>query len=685
MRISYLKVFLFLLIYLTAFSCWANTPVKRHILALYSSRQQINPKHTRIHQNVEMVLNHLGCIVDYWDIDQGMPAEKSIDKYRGILSWFEHNRLVNKKEFMQWLPRQIQNGKKYVHFGSLAGFQPDQIAITQEISTTFFKTLGLSCDDDSWDDNPAIIEVFKKLPKLVEFERTLKNELPYYIRINPENKNIERLLILQKRNSPQSRSVIIAFTDWGGFALSPYIIYDDPQTFKRRWRINPFAFLARAFDLKNIPKPDVTTRNGSRIWFSHIDGDALISLSEIEDGFYCGEIIRDEILKKYNLPVSVSIVVAELLQNKRFDKIARSIFALRNVELASHSYSHPFYWDKNYAHKNEYERQHLEIPGYTFDAEKEITASIDYINDRLAPPGKKAKIFFWSGNCEPTAEAIKYCDENNILNMNGGDTVFDNDNLSYSNVAPLSVPVGTQMQYYASNSNENIYTGEWTGPFYGYLNVLKTYKNTESPRRVRPIDVYYHYYSGEKWAALMALKNILDQSIKNDIAPVFASDYLKIVQGFFASQFKKTGKWQWEVENNGHCKTIRFDHCELQPDLKKSANVIGFNKYQGSLYIHLGNAEKSRIALSEKPVTAIYLKKSSHSLQNYFHLENKIQFEVRGFGPGHFTFCNLQSGQKYVVLINGIQQQFMTNEQGDLRVTCEIRGLVKIDISIVQT
>ena len=132
------------------------------------------------------------------------------------------------------------------------------------------------------------------------------------------------------------------------------------------------------------------------------------------------------------------------------------------------------------------------------------TISVKYINETLLPSGKKVRTFFWTGNCEPTPAAVKLCQELGIDNINGGDSIFDRKNPSYTSLAPLGVEVGGYRQIYAPNSNENIYTNEWHGPYYGFKFVLETFGNTESPVRIKPINIYYHYYSGERWAALNA-------------------------------------------------------------------------------------------------------------------------------------------------------------------------------------
>lgn len=71
------------------------------------------------------------------------------------------------------------------------------------------------------------------------------------------------------------------------------------------------------------------------------------------------------------------------------------MFALPNVEIASHSYSHPFKW--GLAEAGVGESYHLDIPGYVFNIQRETKDSIDYINRRLVPPGKKK----WKSICGP--------------------------------------------------------------------------------------------------------------------------------------------------------------------------------------------------------------------------------------------------------------------------------------------
>ena len=133
-------------------------------------------------------------------------------------------------------------------------------------------------------------------------------------------------------------------------ALDPYVV-DRGVDGRVRWIVNPFTFFARALDLEPIPAPDFTTENGRRLLFVHIDGDSFASMAEIPGRYFSGQIIMREFLDRYPLPTTVSIVEGETSTagvypqlSKDLEPIAKQMFRLPNVEVASHSFSHPFDW-----------------------------------------------------------------------------------------------------------------------------------------------------------------------------------------------------------------------------------------------------------------------------------------------------------------------------------------------------
>src|SRR5690606_29489232 len=171
-----------------------------------------------------------------------------------------------------------------------------------------------------------------------------------------------------------------------------------------------------------------------------------------------------------------------------------------------HSYSHPFFWsqlddatgkrrpmDERFRLSGDADRPfNMPVPNYEIDVDREILGSIDYINSRLAPPNKKVEMFLWTGDAWPNALALRRASDAGVLNMNGGSTIITRRHSSWTNIAPYGVAVGdrpNEYQVYAATMNENVYTGDWEGPFYGFERVLETFEMTDRPIRFKALDI----------------------------------------------------------------------------------------------------------------------------------------------------------------------------------------------------
>ena len=566
----------------------------RTILALYDSSEYPNEQDDKnlIHYSAEAVLNYLGLKVRYHDIQQGLPdLDKTKDIY-GVLSWFLDDRIPRAKEYCQWAVEQIKEGKKFIILGHL-GARKDSLNNTQtpeSLINTLYESLGLRYEGN-WTDNPFIIEIASKDSSMVEFEKPLKNQMGNYEKIVSIDNNNQVYLALKRRDVETSESAVVVTTPQGGYAMREYEIFLDYPTLQTRWRINPFRFFEEAFELGRIPRFDTTTLFGRRILYSHIDGDGFRNVTKFDQNRYAGEIVYDEILQSYPWPITVSFITAEIdpqyLGSERLVNISREIFKLPHVEAGSHAFSHPLDWNnqltafeiKDYSQKakksdkENYAQDSLypDAAMITVDRQvylnREIKDAVNYINQSLLPPEKKVKVYQWSGDCKPPEEAIAIADRQNIENINGGDSRFDRLISSYSGIAPLTRQVKNRIQVYTSNANENIYTNGWTHPFWGFKHVIETFRQTEIPdnhkfipRRLSPINIYYHFYIAERKIGLESLRQVYDYVAKQPVIPIFTSDYIKGVKGFLSGQISRLDDNGWALRNYGFCRTVRFDN-----------------------------------------------------------------------------------------------------------------------------
>ncbi|MDD5594845.1 MAG: hypothetical protein PHY94_01235 [Candidatus Omnitrophica bacterium] len=718
------RIFIAFLVFFFIFSfsqAWPGER-KRVILAIFDSTDPYSESEDNnlIHNNAEMVLNYLGMKVKFHDLTKGLPSDETMEEVYGILTWFKNDNLPNAVQYCHWVSNQVRKGKKLVMLGNFGAYKDSKTnqEVPEEILNEIFHSINLEYDGE-WIKNPFVIEVKYKDSQMVEFERSLKDELLLYEKITSLDSRNKVYLELNRTDIKDGKSAVVITTPNGGYAAESYEIFIDPITDKMRWRINPFLFFAQAFDLKDAPRFDTTTLFGRRIFYSHIDGDGLRTPSEIDRSRICAEIIHDEILKKYDLPITVSFIVAEIdpryYGSSQLMELAKEMLKPDNIEAGVHGFTHPLDWKRQltvFAIKG-YSRQI--ITGQDLDllseslydvamriyvdrtkmVEREIKLPVEYVNQNLLSGNKKVVLFQWTGDCRPFAAAIAMTKLLGIENINGGDSRFDNEVPSFTGVAALGRQDHDSLQPYTSNANDNIYTNRWTGPFYGYKFVRQTFEQTErpsvvktTPRRISPINVYYHYYSGQKQQSLDAVKQVYDYALKQEIIPIFTSEYAAIVEGFYSGKISQLVPGAWEFRDYGNCRTVRLDDCHSFPDLEKSKGILGFCHWENFLYIHLDQGNQALLYLTKEAPKRAYLVSASAIVSNLNISPENISFSSRGFGDAVYKFANFFPEATYQVRIIGedkvkeiFAKNFNTDKDGILEIKVPAKGRIEVVIT----
>ena len=312
------------------------------------------------------------------------------------MTWFASEQAARKPGFLDWLARQRRQGMRIAMFGSFP------FPLTHPLAKEFGIVVANA-------RRPAQTLSIDLRDPLIGFESQPFPERRFFVPLRAQGGTP----LLRWRSDSGDTMDAAAMMPWGGYVLSPYEILSLPSDGGNRWIVQPFEFLRRALALPAMPVPDVTTENGRRLMLVHIDGDGFANVAEVLGRPFAGEVLLRDVLQKYRVPHSVSIIQGEIAPNGLYPKlspqlepIARRIFALPHVEIASHTFSHPFRWSaaSTTADPLSY---HLEIPGYDFNLDAEIRGSIDYINTRLAPPGKRTRLLFWTGDTNPGRDAVE--------------------------------------------------------------------------------------------------------------------------------------------------------------------------------------------------------------------------------------------------------------------------------------
>ncbi|MDA0839292.1 MAG: hypothetical protein O2857_16105, partial [Planctomycetota bacterium] len=450
-----------------------------------------------------------------------------------------------------------------------------------------------------------------------------------------------------------------------------------------------------------------------------VDGDASISLSQADKKRLTAEVLYEKVLRGSRLPITISAIEGELTtadsrdwikSNQRIQDAFRKIFMLDQVEPASHAYTHPFHWAnaltaigiEGYSTKpaNDAERALVEDTPYDNSViirkpsgeweEREIFGSIDFINKNLVPEGKTCRLFQWSGNCRPTPAAMAVIAKHNFLNINGGDPRFDDFWPSYTGLRPAVRQVGEYIQVHSSASNENIYTDLWKRNYGGFKNVMLTFERTGSPRRIKPINVYYHFYSAERIASLKALREIYGFCAELDLAPLFTSEYVEIALDsrkvvFSREEAPKDSdrrgeeKSEWKWSEAGKCRTLRWDGVDAFPDLEKSRGILGFYKDEklNALYVHLDGSGEGRLVWSKELPKRPYLSSASGYVNQWRVADGAVEFEFHAKGDAWFELAGLKADKEYSCELGGKARMFKTNEKGVVSVDVKEGMFVK--------
>ncbi|MCR8548670.1 hypothetical protein M4578_12595 [Salipiger sp. P9] len=702
----------------------------RRILALYDGRETDRLDETRLHRLAEMPLNFLGYDLIYHDLAQGLPPPAPEAR---ILTWFS-GPLPDRAGYLAWITAQLSQGARLAILGDpgLASEGAGDLtgALLTQLGLEISGTLPVTRDAALlWQDDA-----------LYGFERALGPVLPPLPLVSARSPQVVTHLAIR---APDGRaSAVINSGPRGAWVPPGYAVYS-AGTAGYKWLIDPFAFFDRVFGPGTPhPVPDVTTVSGRRIYFSHIDGDGWANVAETPDPSgrkrIAAQAVHDELIAPYpDLPVTVGIIAGDMdptLGGTPANRAAaRALLALPQVEAAAHGYTHPFDWGfyADYDRQTE-ERlmaraadavaaarpapaplariaasaaQWLGLPdtqapvtyataaevlprsylARPFSLDEEIGGALATVAG-LAPPEKSPALYQWTGDTLPFEAAIAATRRAGVANLNGGNARFDALFPSLTSLPPIGRPVGAERQIYAAASNESLYTNEWTGPFWGQALLSQTLDRTEQPRRLKPFNLYYHMFSGEKRASLAVLKAFLDRARDGRHIALPASRYAAIAQGFYSTRIHRVAETVWEITDRGALQTLRIDDPgSLRPDPLASHGLIGVRQVNDALYLALDPAvPEARIALSETPSSAPLLIESGWSLSGLTREDCGFRLRAEGFGPGRMTWGGLPDGALFLTVTRGgapLWSGEATVSGGIARIDLPLRARPPVEIS----
>jgi hypothetical protein len=632
--------------------------IARKVMVLYKKSEVRSVQELPLYNRAAVILEYLGLIPIYWAVEDGLPEDHVMESVHGIVTWHTKRHMYQAQRYGDWMLRQINRGKRVAilqEYGATYDLETQEPTSNQDKVMEALGIRYVARGEGRVEYQPEVRLVDKSMlgferefsPLTVTYDDT-------YTSIDPKNK-----VFFSFKDRIYGDVDLGIITPNGGVCLEQSAYYFPLQDAERialirealggarapevaerptlgAWYLNPYRFFSKALGLGQFPVPDITTLNGSRIFYAHIDGDGLESVSLIDRAHLAGYFVYEEILKKYNkIPTSVSVITKsiEKVGNQYHHPavvVARNIFDLAHIGAAVHTATHPFDWiggdpyivnPDSYPYKLDY-RPH--------DLLEEIWGAKLFAEHNLTPPDKKVKILFWSGATNPDEKALEIAWRAGMQNLNGGDPRYDDEYPSLSGLAPYSLPYPPYRQYLTSAQNDYIYSLYLTGDWGGQKKVLKHFEKTNRPYRIYPMNLYYHFYSGIKNESMDALRTVYDYIRSIDAASIFATQYTEIVEDYYRTHVGFDGQAYW-VENNGLLRTVRFNG-KIHVDMERSEGVIGYSHNNSQTYIHLDGSKRRRIFLADTPPKVPYFIQATQFIDEQKYDGRQLKFVFRGFG-----------------------------------------------------
>ncbi|MCD6397682.1 MAG: DUF2194 domain-containing protein, partial [Spirochaetaceae bacterium] len=203
----------------------AGPVYQKSVIALYKSSEGQTKSENEIFFYLSKSLKDMGLKIVYWDIDRGLPGE-SVTKYsRAVISWFRGPSMREPGEYLNFLDKMIEEGKKVVIIDNFGAYQDritgDYMQPLRLNST--LATLGIMYHGD-WTQDPSLIKITYKDSEMVEFQtKQIANDSAFFYHFLPSDREMNTWLSITRTDKDYAPSPVIVTNRNGGFALSRYI------------------------------------------------------------------------------------------------------------------------------------------------------------------------------------------------------------------------------------------------------------------------------------------------------------------------------------------------------------------------------------------------------------------------------------------------------------------------------
>lgn len=444
-------------------------------------------------------------------------------------------------------------------------------------------------------------------------------------------------------------------------------VWCEPAALSAGAQVDLFHFASTWLESTDIvPAVDTTTRDGRRVFFSHISGEGFTKPSTLPGFVLNAEIMRERVLSRFFLPFTVAVCEADLrgwrpgqspADAPRFEQLARGIFEMPNIAAASNSFSFPTSWEADVqiaGPLNEHARS------TRLDMEREVAGSMSYIHRTLLPEGKSVSLMLWPAFAPPTPEALRYCDTVGVQSLT------TTRHGAHSGIGSGQFAIGM----HKGGNVEVFATSEAPGAApEGAAEQLAYFQSTANARRTTPVSVSASFLDAQTPDRLGALEKLLDWCSAQPLRPMPAALYAASVRDAVETRVLRLADKHWFVVNEGYARTVRLPASAGVPDLDRSRGISGYCVKDGQLYVHLLGRGRSEIVLTDAKTALpeLHLVESSSHIEFLELASRRATFTVHDWRPVELVLGGFEPRGQCAYNENGRPHTVNADANGNVR------------------
>lgn len=535
----------------------------RRVLAIVDGTPEQQWDHP-FFRHAAMPLEQLGLAVDYWYIDQmGLPIEPLVGRYSGVMTWLADDVDGRYGGVCSRLQPEVKAGLPLLVLGvlpsgtackNLFNYQGDNRPLTQ--------LLQLKRAHADLARPKSLPIVGSGTPDL----RVAENEQAWLV-LSGEDKEVHP----------------VAVTAYGGYALHPHLIHQNASAI-HQWLLDPLRFFSQALRLPEQPVLDLSTENGRRIGVFEVRADQLFRTEPGSELSAYDQLLT--LLKKWPTPVTVGIIEAEIRDEAQKNKV-QQLGALAHVRLASHTYSHPFYWpvfNGQRGAESALYQYAVPINGYAAELNRETTGTMAFLSS-VAPSAPA--LLMWSGDGKVGPAALAAAQRLPLPHYGGGGLHWQTGALSLADLSPMLKPTTWGIQVLTPLVAEPLFAKLWYGDVLNFRKVLEWNQQLGGAQRWRASSVSINADALLRSGAEGVINDALKQQQQEGVLSLWLDEFVSRIQSFQSASIARDVDGVWQVYA-GQLRTVRMPLSAAAPVI--TDQLIGYQQHHQQRYLHLAGS-----------------------------------------------------------------------------------------------